>query len=272
MGHVSLPLKMKSLILCLLVVGATAAPSRKPLLPRGLNKIVGGTDAKPGEFPYQISFQDNSFFIPFHFCGGSILNENWAITAGHCVAGENMNNPQNLQISAGDHDIDDLNEGTEQLRDVVKIIQHENYNGYTISDDIALLKLGLPLDLNDRVAGVALPSQGQATSGDCVVTGWGALHESGGSPSILQKVTVPTMSDDECRDAYGADQVLDSNICCGVPEGGKDSCQGDSGGPLYCNGYQAGVVSWGYGCARPKFPGVYTEVAHYVDWINNNAK
>merc|ERR1712212_102185 len=231
--HISLPLKMKSLILCLLVVGATAAPSRKPLLPRGLNKIVGGTDAKPGEFPYQISFQDNSFFIPFHFCGGSILNENWAITAGHCVAGENMNNPQNLQISAGDHDIDDL---------------------------------------NDRVAGVALPSQGQATSGDCVVTGWGALHESGGSPSILQKVTVPTMSDDECRDAYGATQVLDSNICCGVPEGGKDSCQGDSGGPLYCNGYQAGVVSWGYGCARPGFPGVYTEVAYYVDWINKNAK
>ena len=162
-------------------------------------------------------------------------------------------------------------EGTEQVRPVVKIILHEDYNGFTVSNDIALLKLALPLELNDRVAGVTLPSQGQATSGDCVVTGWGNLHASGESPSILQKVTVSTMTDDQCREAYGSDQVFDYNLCCGFPEGGKDVCQGDSGGPLYCNGYQAGIASWSI-CGYPGFPGVYTEVSYFVDWINNNAK
>jgi len=78
---------------------STAAPSRKPTFRRGLNKIVGGTEVTPGELPYQLSFQDISFGFAFHFCGASIYNENWAICAGHCVQGEDMNNPDYLQVS-----------------------------------------------------------------------------------------------------------------------------------------------------------------------------
>ena len=163
-------------------------------------------------------------------------------------------------------------EGTEQRIKVSKIIKHENYNGFTISNDIALLKLESPLKLNKYVQGVTLPKPHQSTTGDCVVTGWGALVEGGGVPTVLQKLTLPVITDDECRAVYGHSQVLDSNLCAGIKEGGKDSCQGDSGGPLYCNGYQAGIVSWGYGCARPGYPGVYTEISYYVDWINENAQ
>merc|ERR1712228_937949 len=106
------------------------------------------------------------------------------------------------------------------------------------------------------------------------VSGWGTTTEGGSTPSSLMDVTVPIVSDQECRDAYGQNDVDDSMICAGLPEGGKDSCQGDSGGPLACSDtgstYLAGIVSWGYGCARPSYPGVYCDVASFDDWIETN--
>ncbi|ROT79325.1 trypsinogen 1 [Penaeus vannamei] len=234
---------MKTLILCVLLAGAFAAPSRKPTFRRGLNKIVGGTDAKPGELPYQLSFQDISFGFAWHFCGASIYNENWAICAGHCVVAGELNQ--------------DVDEGTEQTVILSKIIQHEDYNGFTISNDISLLKLSQPLSFNDNVRAIDIPAQGHAASGDCIVSGWGTTSEGGSTPV-------------SCRS-----DIEDSMICAGVPEGGKDSCQGDSGGPLACSDtgstYLAGIVSWGYGCARPGYPGVYAEVSYHVDWIKANA-
>merc|ERR1711872_1000407 len=223
--------KMKTFILCLLVAGAFASPRRKPTFRKGLNRIVGGDEAAPGELPYQLSFQDISFGSPWHFCGASIYNENWAICAGHCV-------------------------------------QHEDYDGFTVSNDVSVLQLTSPLTFNDFVQPIALPGQGHAASGECIVSGWGTTSEGGHTPSVLMKVSVPVVSDEECRDAYGQNDIEDSMICAGLPEGGKDSCQGDSGGPFVCSdtgsNYLAGIVSWGYGCARPHYPGVYTEVAYFV--------
>ena len=142
-------------------------------------------------------------------------------------------------------------------------------------NDIALLKIESPLSWDDYVQPIALPSQGQSSSGDSLISGWGTLSSGGQTPSELQKVVIPIVSDDECRDAYGDLQIADSMICAGVPEGGIDSCQGDSGGPMVCDfdsgAYLCGVVSWGYGCAEPGYPGVYTEVAYFVDWIQANA-
>merc|ERR1712198_639945 len=266
--------KMKGFVLCLLVAGAIAAPSRKPTFRKGLNRIVGGDEATPGELPYQLSFQDLSYGSPFHFCGASIYNQNWAICAGHCVHGEDLNNPDYLQIVAGEHN-QDIDEGNEQTVVLSKIIEHEDYSSKTISNDISLLKLSKPLTFNKYVQGIALPAKGHAASGDCIVSGWGTTSEGGSTPSTLRKVTVPIVSDAECRSAYGESEIEDSMICAGVSSGGKDSCQGDSGGPLACSDtgstYLAGVVSWGYGCARPDYYGVYTEVAYFVDWIEANA-
>merc|ERR1712055_462121 len=220
--------KMKGFVLCLLVAGAIAAPSRKPTFRKGLNRIVGGDEATPGELPYQLSFQDLSYGDPWHFCGASIYNENWAICAGHCVAGEDMNNPDYLQVVAGEHN-QDVVEGNEQSVILSKIIQHEGYNAFTVANDVSVLQLSSPLTFNDYVQPIALPEAG--------------------------------------RDAYGASEILDSMICAGLKEGGKDSCQGDSGGPFVCEDTGsrclAGIVSWGYGCARPNYPGVYTEVSYF---------
>ena len=101
------------------------------------------------------------------------------------------------------------------------------------------------------------------------MSGWGTLTEGGNTPTILQKVEVPIVSDDDCRESYGYSDVSDSMICAG--EEGRDSCQGDSGGPMVCGGFLCGIVSWGHGCARPDYPGVYTEVSYFVDWILANA-
>lgn len=160
-------------------------------------------------------------------------------------------------------------EGTEQPQDVTSIVLHPDYDSGTTSSDISLLKISSALTYDDYVAAIPIPSQGQTFTGNAVVSGWGTLTEGGDTPTVLQSVTVPFVTDAQCKADYGAGNVDDTMICAG--ESGKDSCQGDSGGPLAANGVLAGIVSWGYGCARPNFPGVYTRVSYFVDWIEANA-
>ena len=89
-------------------------------------------------------------------------------------------------------------------------------------------------------------------------------------PTNLQWVAVPTVTNAQCAQAYGS-TITSSMICAGLPEGGKDSRQGDSGGPFVCNkdgkAVIAGVVSWGYGCGEPEYPGVYARTTHVLNWI-----
>ncbi|KAF2365065.1 Serine proteases trypsin domain [Trinorchestia longiramus] len=245
-----------------------AAPQTIPRYRRGHNRIVGGTEVTPGEIPYQLSFQDTTFGINFHFCGASIYTEGVAICAGHCVFGEDYDAPVNLRIVAGEFSQSN-DDGTEQARDVVRIVLHEDYSSITTFNDISLLFFDSPLVFNDFVSGVTLPEPLQEFTGDALVTGWGTLSSGGATPDTLQKVTVPIVDDASCRESYGELRVADSMMCAG--EEGKDSCQGDSGGPLACGDYLCGVVSWGIGCAAAGYPGVYTQVSYFVDWIVANA-
>jgi secreted trypsin-like serine protease len=259
---------MRVLILCLLASTALAAPMTIPRFKRGHNKIVGGSVASAGQFPYQLSFQDTTLGVNFHFCGASIYSETVMICAGHCVYGEDYNNPVNLRIVAGEYSLS-TDDGTEQARDVTQIVLHENYNSRTFENDISLLRVGLPLSFNSDVSAVTLPAPLQSFTGDGRVSGWGTLSSGGPSPDILRYVDVPILSDLACRGDYGSSDIADSMICAG--EEGKDSCQGDSGGPLACGNYLCGIVSWGIGCAEAGYPGVYTEVSYFVDWIKTNA-
>jgi len=259
---------MKVFVLALLATSAAAAPFTLPSAVRGQSKIVGGDPAEVGEFPYQLSFQQYQFGFKFHFCGASIYDASTALCAAHCVYGNDYDNPSNLRIVAGEYN-QEKDEGTEQARDVVKIVIHEDYNSRNFLNDISLLKLSSPLDFNDYVAAIPMAAKGQTFTGKATVTGWGTLSSGGATPAILQKVEVPIVSDFACRAAYSASQIADSMMCAG--EGGKDSCQGDSGGPLNCGGVQCGVVSWGRSCADPNYPGVYTEVSYFIDWIETNA-
>ncbi|KAA0194802.1 hypothetical protein HAZT_HAZT009333 [Hyalella azteca] len=257
---------MKLLILCLLVASALAAPSTIPRFRRGHSRIVGGTDARPGQFPYQLSLQDTTFGNNIHFCGAIVYTPDTMITAGTCVDGENYYNPQNLRIVAGDYNLA-TDDGTEQARDVTLIILHEDFDyNYGWENDIALLKVGVPLTFDKYVSGVTLPAQGQIFTGNGIVSGWGTLSWWGEEkPDILQYVSLPIVSDDACRDSYGFDRIIDSMICAGAED--KAACEGDGGTPMTCGDYLCGIGSWGSVCGNPKYPGVYTEVSYFVDWI-----
>jgi trypsin len=252
---------MKVIIVLALVALASAMPKKEtqPQAFPGLNpgRIVGGVEADRNEFPFIVDMRRGS-----HYCAGSIISEEWVVTAAHCSQGL----PSAYTLTAGDHNID-LVEGTEQTRQVVQIIVHPSYGRpFQYENDIALMKVSPPFEFNDVVGPVILPELNFAPTAVATVTGWGALSQGGPSPSVLMKVDVPYVDDIACNASYTGD-IASTMICYG--EGGKDSCQGDSGGPIVCGADMAlcGIVSWGQGCAQPGYPGVYTETSWYGEWI-----
>jgi len=225
--------------------------------------IVGGEEAKVGEFPWMVDIRR-----PTHTCGASIVNAEWVVTAAHCTQGA----VSSYTVVVGDHDITAV-EGTEQTRTIERIVNHPSYTPSTFENDISLMKVSQPFQLNARVQPVALPSAHFIPTFNTTAVGWGRLSEGGASPPKLQKVDVPYVTDEVCNQAYSG-RIKESMICAGfLGQGGKDACQGDSGGPLMCStgstNFLCGIVSWGTGCARPQYPGVYTEVTYFSEWINS---
>jgi len=267
------------LLLLAVISSALAAQELQPIpaLPlsqqRGQGRIVGGEEASDGEFPFQVSLRSVGAVGLTHFCGGSIIDENWVLTAAHCCAGQI---PATMHVVAGGIKLNNF-ENEEEPRNLDAIIGHPDYSAATISNDACLLKMKEPFEWTEFVQPIALPAVMQDTAAGSMVTvtGWGTTSEGAlGLPNVLHKVSVPVVSDEDCNASYGASgyAVADSMICAGLPEGGKDSCQGDSGGPFFSNESPEtrellGIVSWGIGCARAGYPGVYTEVSHFVEWI-----
>ncbi|KAK8380096.1 hypothetical protein O3P69_016620 [Scylla paramamosain] len=238
--------------LCILAVSlslAVAVPyipllgaKELPSLPR----IVGGEDATPGEFPYQVSIQKQGLFGRSHMCGASVLNDHHVLTAAHCLKGANTNS---LYVVMGEYDLG-KNSGDEQVIVAGELVIHEHYDAATYTNDVGIIRVVPSITFNDKVTAVDLPAEmGLVEAGtECVTTGWGATEEGGSSSDILKKVTVPVVSDADCRASYGITDIADHMLCAGH-----------------------GITSWGYGCARPDYPGVYTEVAYFVDWINRHS-
>ncbi|KAM7121067.1 anionic trypsin [Molossus nigricans] len=218
------------------------------------DKIVGGYTCQEHSIPYQVSLNAG-----YHFCGGSLINDQWVVSAAHCYKSR-------IQVRLGEHNIEVL-EGNEQFIDSAKVIRHPRYNSWTLDNDIMLIKLSSPAVISGRVAAVSLPTSCAPAGTQCLISGWGNTLSSGVNyPELLQCLDAPLLSQDECEAAYPG-QITSNMVCAGFLEGGKDSCQGDSGGPVVCNGELQGVVSWGYGCAQKNRPGVYTRVCNFVDWI-----
>lgn len=154
---------------------------------------------------------------------------------------------------------------------VARIISHPQYNSWTSDNDIALLKTTAKLNLGGiNARAIKLPQQDNDPSGLVLISGWGYLRQGGGSlPSTLQVATVQVVSRATCNRPYRS-QITKAMFCAGLlGVGGKDSCQGDSGGPVVdsTTGQLVGVVSWGKGCAQKDYPGVYTRIGIFVNWI-----
>lgn len=232
-------------------------------------KIVGGRDASIEEFPWQISLRRKTKpQNPFkHTCGGSVLTENIILTAAHCVIDKD---PKQYVVVAGSSH---RTGGDGVISRALQFVWHEGYNSSTKDNDVALILLESSFHLdNHHIKAVKLATRNPRHNELVTISGWGSLKFLGSSPEILQVVNVPTVSNDICAERYAPSPILDSMICAGSSEGGKDACQGDSGGPLVIEDVQYGIVSWGRSCALATHPGVYSSVAHLRQWIEDNVQ
>lgn len=234
--------------------------------------VVGGRNAERGSLPWQVSIQSYG-----HFCGGTIIDKRWILTAAHCFTSGSYG----VSIVAGDHVLG-YTEGSEQKVKVVRHFTHPRYGGRNQHNDITLLKLAQDLHFDKYTQPACLPKKANerndyAAGNSVIISGWGSTKASYG-PSTLQVASVPLISDATCKSwKYYGSQISKSMICAGnLGIGGVDTCQGDSGGPmvkkLQENFTVLGIVSWGHGCARPDKPGVYTRVARFADWIHDTMK
>ncbi|KAM9336639.1 serine protease 27 [Symphorus nematophorus] len=266
------------IFLCVSALGILAAIAqecgRPPLLE---NRIVGGSDATDGAWPWQVDIQTAS---DGHICGGSIITENWVLSAAHCFP-----NPSDVSpyiIYAGRYQLNGINSHQSSHR-VSRLVVPSGYTEPHTGKDVALVQLSTPVTWSEYIRPICLPTSGTMFPGGmvCYVTGWGNIQDEVPLPGVgtLQQVQVPIISQSSCQEMYRTDpaekvDILYDMICAGYQKGGKDSCQGDSGGPLVCqmvNGtwVQAGVVSFGLGCAEANKPGVYARLTSYTGFIRN---
>uniref|UniRef100_A0A9L0KFI6 trypsin n=1 Tax=Equus asinus TaxID=9793 RepID=A0A9L0KFI6_EQUAS len=225
------------------------------------DKIVGGYTCQANSVPYQVSLN-----VGYHICGGSLISNQWVVSAAHCYQQVVILSSSRFQVRLGEHNIA-VTEGNEQFINSAKVIRHPSYNSRTYDNDILLIKLSSPASINSKVSAISLPASFPAAGTQCLISGWGNTLSSGSNyPNLLQCLNAPILSDSSCRSSY-PNQITSNMFCAGFLEGGKDSCQGDSGGPVACSGVLQGIVSWGYGCAQRNKPGVYTKVYNYVNWI-----
>jgi len=232
-------------------------------------RIVGGQMTDRNEWPWQAALMYGNQ----QFCGGSLINDRYILTAAHCIVDLSTNG---LTVRLAEHDLSANGETSLVTRTVSQIIEHPNYDAGTERNDIALLKLSSPVTMSATVLPVCMPPPKPLYTGqNAWVTGWGTTSSGGSSSSTLREVQIKVLSNSACRSRYSSSAITNSMVCASAQ--GKDSCQGDSGGPLVIkdgggNYDQIGVVSWGYGCANSQYPGVYTRVNKYLDWIRDNTE
>ncbi|XP_067853553.1 chymotrypsin B-like isoform X2 [Heptranchias perlo] len=252
------------LLSCFAFIGATygcGTPAISPVV-TGYTRIVNGEEAVPGSWPWQVSLQSGT---GWHFCGGSLINENWVVTAAHCgVSTADF-------VILGAHD-KSLKTESLSLLFPLQVITHPKWNRYTINYDVSVVKLASPALFNNQVSPVCLAaSTDQYPQGmKCVTTGWGRTRASRTSrPDKLQQATLPLLSNTNCKQYWG-NRISDIMICAGAD--GASSCMGDSGGPLVCQKNDVwnlvGIVSWGSRSCSTTSPGVYARVTELRGWID----
>ncbi len=258
--------------------GAALAQGLPPVTPEP-PLIVGGAPADPGEWPWQVALVDGAATDLYadQFCGGSLVANDWVVTAAHCVEGLAI---ADVDVVAGIYNLQTPAAGY-QRRDVRTIVIHPSWNPANYNYDIALLRLKTPVTLGGSGATktqtieLVAPTIGDLVGFNSWVTGWGNTESVPLWPTQLYEVEVPIITNAICNDSsHYAGGITNNMLCAGFDAGGKDSCQGDSGGPLVIKDVSgqyrlAGIVSWGDGCAEPMLPGVYTRVSNFTAWVKS---
>jgi len=270
----------------------TAAPP-SARVPEG-ERVIGGRPAAKGAWPWQVKM-----FAPHPeqrgrfggHCGGTVIAPSWVLTAAHCFMTTSSGRPalraRDIVVVAGESSVRNTISVQPNEAGILRaksIIIHPGFEPKTFENDLALIELAQP----SRAKPIALAGAGardrDLTGTEAVVTGWGFVQAAHGFdpqhlPTELQEVALPIVGIEACARAYRdspmrGNPIDGRNLCAGFPEGGRDTCQGDSGGPLMVRAedgawLQAGIVSWGEGCALRERYGVYTRVAAFADWIRS---
>lgn len=235
------------------------------------HRLIGGIESRPHSWPWTgeliaADIKRNKVVVQ-HRCGCALIDPEFVITAAHCFAKSRL--PKRYRVLFGGHKIFSGREFQ-----AISISIHPFYQLRASAYDVALIKIAPEIGFNDYITPICLPAFPVQSNSVCVVTGWGRIQENGSRANSLREIHVPVIPSYVCNDYghYRGRMHYPSMICAGFETGQMDACQGDSGGPLQCQNYQGiwelqGVVSWGIGCGKPGYPGVYTKISTVVSWI-----
>ncbi|TGZ39007.1 venom protease [Temnothorax longispinosus] len=249
-----------------------------------IRRIVGGEPASLGSWPwitvlgYVNSRNPN---VPKWLCGGALISSRHVLTAAHCVHGRS----DLYKVRVGDLDLNSDNDGAYPFEDFIeRKTVHPGYNPRTYTNDVAVLKTTQEVPFTATLHPICLPVNDFMRNRRLertypFVVGWGSVYFHGPASSRLLQTQVPVRTQEECKSAFQnfPTTVIDDRVlCAGYARGGKDACQGDSGGPLMTSNpqdqktqYIIGIVSYGFKCAEPGFPGVYSRVTAFLDFITS---
>uniref|UniRef100_A0AAR5PXC5 Peptidase S1 domain-containing protein n=1 Tax=Dendroctonus ponderosae TaxID=77166 RepID=A0AAR5PXC5_DENPD len=231
-------------------------------------EIVGGDEASPNQFPYQVALYIE-YDLVSAFCGGSLVSSNYVLTAAHCALGA-----ISFDVILGAHNISDNSEPTRQRSTTSKYVVHPDWNSTSLTNDLALIELETPITLNDFVSVVSLAvGNNSFADSEGTACGWGKTTDSQvGTTDVLRYETSIILSNDDCKnvDSNYEEEIKNTHLCL-AGDGIKSICKGDSGGPLVADNVQVGITSFSYRSCEAGKPSVFTRVTEFTQWIQENS-
>ena len=236
-----------------------------------------GQSCESVPLPWQVGLTSPGRSKPW--CGGTLINSRYVLSAAHCLEDPRRRKPGKLIVTLGDHDWTVSGEWPDMQIGVEEVKLHPKFRqGALFNYDYAIIKLNRPVDFQryDWIRPACLPQGNRDyVNHTARVSGWGVIDpDTKKQSTVLQSIEVDIMSNKECVKGYNSKDITSNMICARAP--GADACYGDSGGPLTVQeegrAVLAGVVSWGLECARPQWPGVYSRVTSVMDWVRENTR